>query len=255
MLKVKKNKTKQKNPPTTHNKQTNKQRDGSERQQRCRQKDIILSASFGEPGDGSGACGVVHNELTVRPRTHLPLFTRARQRSDWSSQLFEKVQGGKRGGGVWTAPPLSATTGLPAGHTSATLVGRRARNHNHNNQDNKKKTPTLCSPITRHQGCDTARRTRNGTRAGTHDHTRALYSKQRTTPHTRTPKKKKIKTVPLRRQTNKNKNVIKAQCGILKLIARVETTRGKVGARGVSGQAVVDGGGVEHGREKIQYIQ
>lgn len=97
---------------------------------------------------------------------------------------------GREEGACGQRPPLSATTGLPAGHTNTTLVRRRARNHNHNNQNKKKKTnPTLCSPITRHQGCDTARQTRNRTRAGTHDHTRALYSKQRTTPHTRTQKR------------------------------------------------------------------
>lgn len=46
--------------------------------------------------------------------------------------------------------------------------------------------------------------------------------------------------------------MIKAQCGILKLIARVETSQGKVGDRGVTGQAVVDGGAAVNMAERRQ---
>lgn len=59
------------------------------------------SASFGEPRDGSCVCGV-HHEFT-KLHIHLPLFTRAHQRSDLSSQLF-KSAGGEEGAQGEAAP-------------------------------------------------------------------------------------------------------------------------------------------------------
>lgn len=63
------------------------------------------SASFGEPRDGSCVCGV-HHEFTIL-HIHLPLFTRAHQRSDLSSQLFKSAGegGAPKGKLLPTHPP------------------------------------------------------------------------------------------------------------------------------------------------------